>query len=296
MTRQLSLSLLSRSRIGGEAVVLHPGDEIPGEFRRRLDTSTAPPCVFIHAFPLDSRMWTSALECAAKEGHPALAFDLPGFGGSALQAPPPEVLSIDAAAEAVAGCLDTLGIGRAVLIGCSMGGYVIFSLLRGRPGIVSGILLADTRAAADTEVAKAGRFQAIETIASGNRRQFLSGMKDRLLAAGRSGSDATLSADLDEIMEDQSDETLMAALRGLAERADSTDLLASIRVPVSVVVGELDAIVSVDEAAALAEAIPGATLEVIAGAGHLPNMEAPGEFASALRALLERVRGSARGS
>ncbi len=287
------LNLFCRCSVGTQAFALEAGDPAPEAVIRALSDSSAegrPPCVFVHAFPLDSRMWEGALGVAAGAGHPALAFDLPGFGRSPAPEPFPEALEIRAAARAVSDCLDALSIEEAVLVGCSMGGYVIFAMLRDRPGCAAGLMLVDTRATADTDAARSGRFEAVQAIRSGRRAEFLAGMKERLLAPGRAASDDVLSGLLEEIFADQKDEVLAAALMGLAARDDSSDLLGSLTVPTTVLVGEHDALVPVDEARAMASAIPGAVFEVVPGAGHLPNLEAPHHFEGAIVDLLERVR------
>ncbi len=291
------LGLYCRCNLGAEEFSLEAGDPVPEAVGRALSDASAeerPPAVFVHAFPLDSRMWEHALGVAAGAGHPALAFDLPGFGASPSPEPFPRALEIDAAAEAVSSSLDLMGVAEAVLVGCSMGGYVIFAMLRERPGCAAGLMLVDTRATSDTEIAKKARFEAAESIRAGGRAGFLAGMKERLLAPGRAASDPALGSLLEEIFASQRDEVLAAALEGLAGRGDSTDLLDGISVPTTVVVGEHDALVSVDEARAMADAIPGAQLEVVPGAGHLPNLEEPVLFEKALLELLERVRAATR--
>ena len=233
-------------------------------------------------------MWEPALEWASIRGYPSYALDLPGFGRSKAARDFLEIIDMETAARTVLDCLDALGLQQAVLVGCSMGGYVIFAMLRLRPLVAKGLLLSDTRASADTEEARAARFRAIETIKLGGRHEFLESMLQRLLSSGRSRTD-DVARWVAKIMNDQEDETLVAALHGLAQRRDSTGLLGSIRVPTAVVVGDSDALVSVEEARALAESIPSATLTVIAGAGHLPNLEAPEAFHQALGSLLARV-------
>lgn len=290
MRSPITPSLFCNIRIGAEAFLIHPGGSIPEGLRESLADPSGLPCVLIHAFPLDSRMWEPTIDFLAAEGHFPIAFDLPGFGMSKRRFEAGEALSITDAADEILSCLDSLGITRAVLIGCSMGGYVIFSMIRARSRLAAGLLLADTRAGADSEEARAARQKAIETIKSGGRRSFLDSMRERLLAQREGHMHDAVSARVAEIMDAQEDETLIAALRGLAERPDSTDLLPSLDVPTTVVVGEEDAILPIEEARALADAIPGAVLEVIPGAGHLPSLEAPESFNLALRALLGRVR------
>jgi pimeloyl-ACP methyl ester carboxylesterase len=82
-------------------------------------------------------------------------------------------------------------------------------------------------------------------------------------------------------------------LRGRAERPDYVDLLSRIGVPTLVVVGSEDEFTPVGEARLTVERIPGATLAVIDGDGHLPNLERTREFDRALADLLDSVTESA---
>ena len=84
-------------------------------------------------------------------------------------------------------------------------------------------------------------------------------------------------------------ESSIAALLGMAQRSDSTDLLPTISVPTAVIVGEHDVITAVEESRKMVDAIPDATLTIVSNAGHLSNLENPDEFNAAVRELMERV-------
>ena len=103
-------------------------------------------------------MWVPQLR-ALPDGWAAVAPDFRGFGGSDPDGDRPlrEDARLEDYADDVAALLDALGVGRAAVCGCSMGGYAAFALLRRFPGRVSGLLLADTRTAADSEAARASR-------------------------------------------------------------------------------------------------------------------------------------------
>lgn len=276
----------------GTATFLASGERVSDGLAKRLAEAVeaAEPVVFLHAFPLDSRMWEPSFEPVVSSGRLAVAVDFPGFGGSPLP-PDAEEASMSYAAERVLVTLDCLGIGRAALVGCSMGGYVAFRVLAASPERVAGLLLVDTRAAADTEEGRAARAAAVEAIESGGRSRFLGDMAERLVAPGRLSSDPELAARLRNITGDQSDRALVAALKGLASRPDSTPLLNQIRVPTMVVAGELDRILPVEEAKKFASQIPDAEFVVVPGAGHLPNLESPEEFAEILRRFISSLRG-----
>jgi pimeloyl-ACP methyl ester carboxylesterase len=122
------------------------------------DVGTGLPIVFIHAFPLNRTMWAPQVS-ALVERCRCIAVDLRGFGETALAAP----VTMDRYADDVVGLLDKLGVDRTVVAGCSMGGYAAFALWRRHPDRVRALVLADTKATADTEETRAKRRALIET-------------------------------------------------------------------------------------------------------------------------------------
>jgi pimeloyl-ACP methyl ester carboxylesterase len=109
------------------------------------------PLILIHAFPFDGRMWDSQ-RGTLSAGRRLLVPDLRGFGRSPL---PKSPHSIDEHARDVAEFLATNSVERTVLCGLSMGGYVALAFAALFPERLAGLVLADTRAGADTPAAKA---------------------------------------------------------------------------------------------------------------------------------------------
>ncbi|BAS27204.1 alpha/beta hydrolase [Limnochorda pilosa] len=245
-----------------------------------------PVAVFLHAFPLQKAMWEPVLE--ALEGRArAVALDLPGFGSSAsLPAEP----TMDAYADATAGFLDALGIGQAILCGLSMGGYLAFALWRRHRERVAGLVLADTRAGADTAQARQGRYDLVARLELQGARAAAEQFLPNLVGPTTRGRRPELLEHLEGWILANSPQGMAAAARAMAERPDSTDLLAGIDVPALVVVGEEDGLTPPEEAERMAGAIPGATLARIPQAGHLSALEQPGPFNSVLIGFLDRFR------
>jgi pimeloyl-ACP methyl ester carboxylesterase len=177
------------------------------------------------------------------------------------------------------------GIGQAVLCGLSMGGYVLFELLRRAPQRVAGLVLCDTRAEADSPEAMSAREAAMALVGTGRRAEFLGGFSPRLVAPAALAG-AAFRGLLESMGEAVSDEGLLAALEALRDRPDSRPLLPNIQVPVLVLVGEEDGVTPPALAESMHRAIPGSRLEVIPGAGHLVPMERPAAFTGALRRFL----------
>jgi 3-oxoadipate enol-lactonase len=257
-----------------------------------LDTQGpgAPPgrvLVLLHAFPLSAEMWQPQL-AAVPPGWRFLAPDLRGFGESDPGDPalPPSVQ--DYADDAVA-LLDALGIERAVVAGLSMGGYAAFAVLRLAPARVAGLVLADTRAEADGESARAARDAMLETLTLGGAAAVYDRMRPGLLGETTRTSRPEIVEQVRALALSQSADGIRRGIERLKSRPDSTPLLARMSCPVLVVVGDEDQITTPDVARGLHERIPGSSLAVLPKAGHLSNLEQREEFNRALTAFLHGI-------
>lgn len=246
-----------------------------------------PPVVLLHAFPLTARMWEPQIEALAP-AHRVVAPDLRGFGASDVPAER-GAYSVDAWADDVDALLAALGLERAVLVGLSMGGYVAFAFLRRRAGALAGLVLADTRATADTDEIRSRREEQQELLAAAAGPLALA---DRLLeplvapaSTRRQGVLATARA----LLAANRTEGVIGALEALKNRPDASDGLARITVPTTVVVGDQDQPSPPAVAEEMAAAIPDARLVVVPDAGHLSNLENPAAFNQALEDLLARA-------
>lgn len=235
------------------------------------------PVVLLHAFPLDSRMWDDVRP--GIDGR-LITPDQRGFGTAPLGDASPDLA---VAAADVISLLEALGIRRAVLGGCSMGGYVAMSVLRAAPSLVAGLVLVDTRAAADSDAARENRLSAAHRADLEGVDWIPDAMLPVLLGPGASPAvvDRTRS-----LITAQDPAAVSWAQRAMAARPDSADLLRSADLPTLIVRGAEDSVIPRAEADALAELMPGAEVVELAGAGHLPPLETPAEFTSTLRAWL----------
>lgn len=239
--------------------------------------------VLVHAFPVGVRLFEPQLR--AFPGWRLIAPALPGFDGSDLLDRP----SVDEYARRVIALLDELRIDRAVFGGVSLGGYVIFGLLRQAAERVAGVILADTRSSADTDEARAGRRKMMQTVRESGPAAVAREMIPKLLGKTSQQTRPELVADVRRMIEAQTTDGIAAAIDVLMSRPDSTPLLATIRVPSLVVVGKEDALTPPAEMEAMAAAIPGAVFVPIDGAGHLSNLENPETFNASVRAFLNRI-------
>jgi 3-oxoadipate enol-lactonase len=245
-------------------------------------TGSGAAILLLHAFPLDSSQWDHQV-AVLSETHRCLRPDFWGCGSSAPLERPLEA-SLDAYAEALVETLEREAVSPLVAVGSSMGGYAALALLRRAPARVRALVLASSRATADTPEQSANRRRMAE-IALRDGAETAVPMANRLL-----GPAAREEPHIRDAVEGRirrcRPEGIAACQSAMAARPDSTELLGSIRVPTLVVAGDHDGIVSRDEASAMAAALPRGELALIAGAGHLANLEDPPAFTETLLRFL----------
>jgi pimeloyl-ACP methyl ester carboxylesterase len=272
------------------------------------DQGSGPPVVLLHGFPLTHAIWAGQIAALAKKGtvpicakHPPgrsgkwglspfsgrcrmIAPDLRGFGQSSIT---PGRVTIPQLADDLAAMLDALGVSEpVVLAGLSMGGYVAMQFFQAHRQRLRGLVLCDTRAAADApEVARA-RLQTADRVEREGPGVLADAMLPRLFSPATPVRRPELVEQVRQMILGGNPRGLAAAARGLAERPDFTDLLPRIDLPVLVVVGSDDAISTPEEMGALARAIPGARYVQIAAAGHLSPLEQPAAVAAAMAEFL----------
>lgn len=259
--------------------------EINGISINYRDEGAGLPVIFIHAFPLNQTLWDE--QVAALRGRcRTITLDLRGFGET--DAPEGPYLMEDMAAD-VRGLMTALSIERAVLVGLSMGGYVSLAFYRKYPEAVRALVLADTRATADPPEGRERRMKSAERA----EREGASAIADDMIPALLAPSTVEASHDvvlrMRTMVEANSPRGIAAAQRGMAERADSTDLLGNMDFPVLLIAGSEDAITPVSEAETMRDQIRGSALRVIEGAGHLSNMERADDFNRALIEFIEEM-------
>ncbi len=245
------------------------------------DVGSGVPVLFLHGFPHTRALWSPQLGALAASAR-TIAIDLRGFGESA----PGVVGSVDDYADDAIALLDALGVERAVIVGLSMGGYASFALWRRHRERVRALVLCDTRATPDTEAALADR-RAMQAMAQERgstsvANQMITGMVGRTTRAKH----PELADELHRMMSIAPVTAIVGALDAMMTRPDSTPTLASIDVPALVIVGDEDVLTPVRDARAMHLAIAGSRLEVIAGAGHVSNMERPATFNHVLSEFL----------
>jgi pimeloyl-ACP methyl ester carboxylesterase len=246
-----------------------------------VDEGSGEPILFVHAFPLDGRMWEPQRKELGREAR-VIVPDLRGFGSSPADLPP---ATLDEHADDLARLLDGLRIERATLVGLSMGGYICFRFAARHRARLARLALADTRATPDSEETRRSRDQNIALVEADGVPALVERMLPNLL---RRKAAPAVAERVREIGSSQPKHAVKAALAAMRDRPDSVPLLGSLSLPAAILVGYEDVITPRSEAAKMAELVPGSELHVLEGAGHLASLEVPDAFNASLRRLLLR--------
>ncbi len=238
------------------------------------DIGIGRPVVLIHGYPFNRSLWDEQI-VALSSIYRVIAPDLRGFGESDAA---PATATMNEMAHDVALLMDHLEISRAAIGGLSMGGYVALAFYKQFPSRVRALILADTRAQADTEEGKQTRAQQAEKALNEGMAGIADAMLPKLLTPETVSKRPEVVKRVRDMMLKTKPEGAAAALRGMAERDDQTELLAKIKVPALILVGAEDAITPVTDSEKMHEVITGSRLVVIEKAGHVSNLERTGQF------------------
>ena len=233
------------------------------------------PLVLLHGFPLDHHTWDFV--APQLEGTLDLIMpDLRGFGGSSTV---DSQYTLDDFASDIAGLLDHLGIQKTAIAGHSMGGYIALAFTKLYPERVSGLGLVSTQTLADPPDRKEGRYKSAAEVAEKGIGGVVEAMKPKFSLSEEYQKAVTA------IMQRQQPAAFIGALKAMAERMDTSSMLANLNIPVVVIHGDANSPVSVDRAREMKSTMPSAHFVELKGVGHLPMMEAVKETAEALKHL-----------
>jgi 3-oxoadipate enol-lactonase len=249
------------------------------------DQGAGTPIVLLHAFPLTRTMWAPQIDSFSTKFR-TIAVDLRGHGGSSQGHTP---YTLEDLATDIKDLLDHLTIQQAIFVGLSMGGYILMAFYRLYPERVKGLVLADTRAQADTPEGRAGRFEMIRTAETQGANAIADIMIPRLLSAHTIKNNPELVCNVRAMIVHNPVETIVADLRAMAERPDSVPLLTTIARPTLVLVGELDQGTPPSDARFMAERIPDAHFIMLPDAAHLSNLENPEAFNQSVLLFVEGI-------
>jgi len=226
-----------------------------------------PPLVFINSLGCDFRIWTEVAEILAPEFRIVL-YDKRGHGLS--DSGPNEADMADYARD-LAALLDIVGVGRAAIVGLSIGGLIAQELYRERPELFASLVLCDTAAKIGTD---ASWDQRIGEVERGGVARIADSVLERWFTADFRASRSAELRGMRAMLTRTPVEGYLAAC-GALKRADLRPYAGRIEAPTLCLVGDEDGSTPVSLVKETAALIPGSRFEIIEGAGHLPCVEKP---------------------
>ena len=225
------------------------------------------PVVLLHPFPANHEFWLPVAQALAMRYRVVLP-DLRGHGDSGVGEGP---ATMEKHAADIARVMDDAGVGRAPLIGVSIGGYALFEFWRQHRGRVAALGLCNTKAP------------------DRGTESFFESMIPRLLGKTTRETRPDLVAAALRMMRKMSSEDVAQVQRGMAERPDSVETLKTINVPTLLVTGDEDVLTGINEAELMRQQIAGSRLCVIPKVGHYSPWEQPEEADRLLRQFLDSL-------
>jgi 3-oxoadipate enol-lactonase len=245
-----------------------------------LQRGNGTPLVLVHGYPLDHSMWRGQIDGLADRCR-LIAPDLRGFGASGVTA---GTVTMEQMADDLAGLLDALKITEPiVLCGLSMGGYVAWQFALKYRARLAKLILCDTRAAADSPEAAAGRLKTAENVLADGAAPAAEALIPKLFAPETYQQQPKIVEETRQVILRTKPEGIAGALRGMAERPDVTVQLAQLDVPALLICGEHDGISPPSEMRQIASQMPHAKFVEIANAGHMAPLEQPAAVNAAMR-------------
>jgi pimeloyl-ACP methyl ester carboxylesterase len=248
-------------------------------------TGDGPPVVLLHPFPVNHEFWFLVADALASRYRLILP-DMRGHGESGIGDGP---ATMEKHATDIARVMDDAGIGRAPVIGVSIGGYAIFELWRRHRNRVSALVLCNTKAPADNVEARASRLQAADDVLEQGTERFFEGMVQKVLSATTRETRPDLVDRALRMMRKMSPQDVAQVQRGMAERPDSVETLKTIYVRTLLITGQEDTMTGAKEAELMHQHIAGSTVQIIPRAGHYSPWEQPELASRLMRQFLDSV-------
>jgi 3-oxoadipate enol-lactonase len=239
--------------------------------------------LLIHGFPLSARMWEPQFVLADYGWH-VIAPQLRGFDGGSEET---VATSVDDYAGDIIDLLDALHIDEAVIGGLSMGGYITLAMFRHAPRYFRGMVLADTRAQADSPEGIEARKRLHAQVCRDGVTAAADEMLPKLVGESTVRHQPEVVEAVRRLIISNSTAPVAGAITALMTRPDSTPWLSNIHCPTLILVGDQDVLTPVGFSEEMHRAIGGSELKVIPDAGHMSNMEQPAAFNAAVAHFLE---------
>ncbi len=230
--------------------------------------------IFLHGFPFNSSMWHGQVE-EFKSKHTIYTPDLRGHRDGPSSSGPWMIAHF---ADDIKQLIDQNGLKKVILCGLSMGGYVALHFAQKYPQYLSGLVLCDTQAGSDDNIAKDKRYALMMRLQKEGLLGFSNEFSKTVLSDSTLLDKPNIQKKVIDMINTNSSENMAMVAGALASRHDCTSYLNAITCPTLVLVGVEDTVTPVDVNLKLSESIQNSNFKTIEKAGHLSNVEQPEIF------------------
>lgn len=250
------------------------------------DRGSGPPLLLLHGFSLDHSMWAAQVAELERQ-YRLIVPDLRGLGKTEA---PSASISIEDMADDAAALLEALDIPAAAVAGFSMGGYILAQMLVRHPLKVRAAAFVSTGGGnADPPEKQEARVKSMQYVIDEGTAAFADAFVPQLFAPAYAASHPDEVGQTQEVIEGQRPASIALLLDAMRQRGDVAYYLKDINVPCAVIGGEVDALVSAQIMRELHEILPGSTIDLIGGVGHMSPVEAPEKVSFALDQMMQRA-------
>lgn len=236
-----------------------------------------PAVVFLHGFPMDSRVW-EGFKNAFTKTFTAITIDLPGFGLSEMIHSQHDMTLMAQAVEAV---LVYENIKKATLVGHSMGGYVSVAFAHAYPEKLNGLVLFHSQASADDEAAKQNRNQTITKVED-DAEKFVGSFIASLFDDSFAETQPHQVERFQTMALSQHQQAVIAALAGMRDRESHLQTLSELKIPVLFILGKNDSRVPFARVMAQLALPQQAELLLLSNVAHMGFVEAQEKTSKAI--------------
>ncbi len=238
--------------------------------------------VLLHGYLESLDVWDEFTKLLAPHAR-VMAIDLPGHGISEVKG---EVHIMSFLADVVYGAMQELGVGKALIVGHSMGGYVALEFINRHPEAATGIVLLHSGPNPDNEEKRENRRREIALIEAGKKELIARAFPHVGFAPQNRERMAAEIEDLSEQIVLTEDEGIIAMLNGMSERADMNDMLRASKVPQMAILGRHDEYIPQEAADTLVRNHPQMKVVWLENSGHMGFAEEPEKTAEAIIGFL----------
>ncbi|MCS7244794.1 MAG: alpha/beta hydrolase [candidate division WOR-3 bacterium] len=229
--------------------------------------------VFLHAFPLNSKMWK--YQVSKFKTYNCYAVDYQNLSINTLKDISDFVYSF---------CKES-SIEKAIFVGLSMGGYVIFEIFRHYKQIAEAIVLCNTKATSDSAEMREKRHKIIERI----KNEGTSFLADEYIAKFLENRNLENEKFIRDMINEAKAENLISIQLALSNRSDNVDLLDKIDIPTLIIASEKDEISTIEDAKLMNEKIKNSKLVILKNCKHISNIDCKDEFNRTLDEFLKSL-------